>query len=223
MRKIRMWFTLATLLLGGALYVMFLIDEENSDAPSSGRGGWSLDAQYAAATPPTPTAPAQPSASARSAAPTSERLPTVAGATTYLTGDETRVEWIVPPTMDSDGRLRLKVRVMDDSLTLHPDGASDGNGLDVNITGPRRASRPPVMYGEILPPAGEGYNWGDLDETAFVADLYDFDFETRTLTMEVLTNPRLASAREIYASLWTNPPRGEDPTWVNRARIQTRF
>lgn len=226
MRKIKMWFILAALLVGGALYVMSLIDEENSDAPASGRsgrGGWSLDAQYYAATPPTPTAQAQPSAaSARSVASTSDRLPTVDGATTYLTGDETRVEWIVSPTMDSDGRLRLKVRVLDDSLTLYPDGVSDGNGLDVNITGPRRASRSPAMYGSILPPARPGYNWGDLDETAFVADVFDFDFATRTLTLEVLTNPRLASAREIYASLWTNPPRGETPTWVNRERIQTR-
>lgn len=125
--------------------------------------------------------------------------------------------------MDSDGRLRLKVRVLDDSLTLHPDGASDGNGLDVNIVGPSSGGRfplPRAMYGEILPPAGPGYNWGELDETQFVADVFDFDFETRALTLEVLANPRLASAREIYASLWTNPPRGETPTWVNRGRVR---
>ena len=113
--------------------------------------------------------------------------------------------------------------MLDESLTLYPDGASDGNGLDVNIVGPSRGGRfplPRAMYGEILPPAGPGYNWGDLDETEFVADVFDFDFRTRTLTLEVLTNPRLAGAEEIYASLWTNPPRGETPTWVNRERIR---
>lgn len=163
-----------------------------------------------------------PPSSAR-AAPTSERLPTSTGGKVYQTDDEIRVEWIVPPTMDSDGRLRLKVRVLDDSLTLYPDGASDGNGLDVNIVGPSSGGRfplPRAMYGEILPPVGPGYNWGELDETQFAADVFDFDFETRTLTLEVLTNPRLASAREIYASLWTNPPRGETPTWVNRERVR---
>ena len=113
--------------------------------------------------------------------------------------------------------------MLDDSLTLYPDGASDGNGLDVNIVGPARGGRfslPRAMYGEILPPARPGYNWGRLDDTEFVADVFDFDFRTRTLTLEVLTNPRLASAQEIYASLWTNPPSGETPTWVNRERVR---
>ena len=92
--------------------------------------------------------------------------------------------------------------MLDDSLTLYPDGASDGNGLDVNIVGPSTGGPlPPAMYGEILPPARPGYNWGSLDETQFVADVFDFDFRTRTLTLEVLTNPRLADAAEIYASL----------------------
>ena len=77
-----------------------------------------------------------------------------------------------------------------------------------------------AMYGEILPPARPGYNWGSLDETQFVADVFDFDFRTRALTLEALTNPRLAGAEEIYASLWTNPPRGETPTWVNRERVR---
>ena len=185
----------------------------------------SLDARFAAATPPTPTPEraADDSPSAR-AAPTSERLPTITGAATYqTTADEIRVEWIVPPTISRDGLLRLKVRVLDESLTLYPDGASDGNGLDVNIVGPSRGGRfplPRAMYGEILPPARPGYNWGDLDETEFVADVFDFDFRTRTLTLEALTNPRLAGAEEIYASLWTNPPRGETPTWVNRERVR---
>lgn len=241
MRKIRMVIGLGVLLVGGALYVLSLT-QESSDAPAS-RGSL-LDAQFAAATPPTPApdrtvdaiitnlrtalAPPTParaadvSASTRPA-PTSERLPTIAGAPTYQTDDAIRVEWIVPPTISRDGRLRLKVRVLDDSLTLYPDGASDGNGLDVNIVGPSRGGRlslPRAMYGEILPPAGPGYNWGSLDETEFVADVFDFDFSARTLTLEVLTNPRLASADEIYASLWTNPPRGETPTWVNRERVR---
>ena len=164
-----------------------------------------------------------PSPSSARAAPTSERLPTITGAPEYETGDEIRVEWIVPPTISRDGRLRLKVRALDDSLTLYPDGASDGNGLDVNIVGPSRGGRlslPRAMYGEILPPARPGYNWGSLESTQFVADVFDFDFRTRTLTLEALTNPRLGSAEEIYASLWTNPPSGGTPTWVNRERIE---
>ena len=226
-----MWFVirigigLGVLLVGGAQYLLNL-PEESSDAPSS-RG--IPEAQFAAATPPTPTpARADDDSSSARAAPTSERLPTITGAPTYETGDEIRVEWIVPPTISRDGRLRLKVRVLDDSLTLYPDGASDGNGLDVNIVGPAgpsgggrlSLSLPRALYGAILPPAGPGYNWGSLDETEFVADVFAFDFRTRTLTLEVLTNPRLASAEEIYASLWTNPPRGETPTWVNRERIE---
>ena len=205
MRKIIMWFVirigfgLGLLLVGGALYLLNR-PEERVAVPSSGA---SLDARFATATPPPPTP---------------DRA-----ATYQTTNDEIRVEWIVPPTISRDGRLRLKVRVLDDSLTLYPDGASDGNGLDVNIVGPSRGGRfplPRAMYGEILPPARPGYNWGDLDETEFVADVFDFNFRTRTLTLEVLTNPRLAGADEIYASLWTNPPRGETPTWVNRERVR---
>lgn len=192
-------------------------EAENVDAPDSSEVSY----------PPTsaPSGVSSPPSSAQ-ATPTSDRLPTTTGGKVYQTDDEIRVEWIVPPTISRDGRLRLKVRVLDDSLTLYPNGASDGNGLDVNIVGPSSGGRfplPRAMYGEILPPAGPGYNWGELDETEFVADVFDFDFETRTLTLEVLTNPRLASAREIYASLWTNPPRGETPTWVNRERVRGDF
>ena len=61
---------------------------------------------------------------------------------------------------------------------------------------------------------------GAAYETQFVADVFAFDFSARTLTLEVLTNPRLAGAEEICASRWTNPPRGETPTWVNRERVR---
>lgn len=211
-RRIKLWFILAVLLVFGIGYVVncvvqdFFPEEEESENVGT----------------PDSSGVSSPRPSERST-PNSERLPTMTGGKVYQTDDEIRVEWIVPPTMDRDGRLRLKVRVLDDSLTLYPDGASDDNGLDVNIVGPASGGRfplPRAMYGEILPPAGPGYNWGDLGETQFVADVFEFDFETRTLTLEVLTNPRLASAREIYASLWTNPPRGETPTWVNRERVR---
>ena len=125
--------------------------------------------------------------------------------------------------MSSDGFLNLKVRVLDDSLTLYPDGASDGNGLDVTISGPapiRGAAR--ALLGKILPPLKSGHFW-DLDEGEFVADVFDFDFETRTLTLEVQTTPRLASEtseEEISVNLFTNPPRGESSTWINRERIR---
>ena len=229
MRQIKAGCILIVLLVFGIGYVANCViqdflpdngDAENVGAPDSS----------AVSSPPTSTPTSEdwrsilvPSPSSPRAAPTSERLPTVTGASTYQTDDEIRVEWIVPPTISRDGRLRLKVRVLDESLTLYPDGASDGNGLDVNIVGPSRGGRfplPRAMYGEILPPARPGYNWGDLDETEFIADVFDFNFRTRTLTLEVLTNPRLAGAEEIYASLWTNPPRGETPTWVNRERVR---
>ena len=125
--------------------------------------------------------------------------------------------------MSSDGLLNLKVRVLDDSITLYPDGASDGNGLDVTISAPapiRGAAR--TLLGEILPPLEPGYFW-DLDEGEFVADVFDFDFETRTLTLEVLTTPRFAfeaSEEKISVSLFTNPPRGESSMWINRERIR---
>ena len=73
-----------------------------------------------------------------------------------------------------------------------------------------------------MPPLKSGHFW-DLDAGEFVADVFDFDFETRTLTLEVQTTPRLASEtseEEISVNLFTNPPRGESSTWINRERIR---
>lgn len=161
---------------------------------------------------PTPVPTATPSPTA-----TPEPLPTVS-ATVYPADDYTALEWIVPPTIGEDGRLRLKVRVLDDELTLYPDGADDGNGLDVNITGPRKEDGPPDLLGEILPPAGPGWSWKE-NPTSFVADIYDFDFDERVLTVEVEIPDRLAAEPGIRVALWTNPPKGEKPIFVNRAPI----
>lgn len=176
---------------------------------------------------PTPTSTATPIPNTPTAVPanTPEPLPTLAGDSIHSTNNPISVEWIIPPTMSSDGLLNLKVRVLDDSITLYPDGASDGNGLDVTISAPapvrvRGATR--ALLGEILPPPEPGYFW-DLDEGKFVADVFDFDFETRTLTLEVLTTPRFAfeaSEEKISVSLFTNPPRGESSTWINRECIR---
>ena len=208
-RKVRMWTTLVLILVVVVVLGLSYVAERCDGAPDGAPNPVPTLGRVSSL----PTSVPRPSPS--SALPT----PAIRGGI-YEARDETRVEWIVPPTISRDGRLRLKVRVLDDSLTLYPDGASDGNGLDVNIVGPSQSGPlPRDTYGEILPPARPGYNWGSLDETEFVADVFDFDFRTRTLTLEVQTSPRLASAQEIYASLWTNPPRGETPTWVNRERI----
>ena len=210
-RKIRMWTTLVLLLIVAVALVLSYVAERRGGAPDSAPNPVPTLGRVSSL----PTS-APPPSSSSSMSPTS----TTRGGI-YEADDEIRVDWIIPPTISRDGRLRLKVRVLDDSLTLYPDGANDGNGLDVNIVGPSKGGRlPRDTYGEILPPARPGYNWGSLDSTEFVADVFDFDFRTRTLTLEVLTNPRLAGAEEIYASLWTNPPRGETPTWVNRERIR---
>ena len=85
--------------------------------------------------PDTPT-PSPTAAAAPIPANTPEPLPTLVGDSIHSADNPISVEWIVPPAMSSDGFLNLKVRVLDDSLTLYPDGASDGNGLDVTISGP---------------------------------------------------------------------------------------
>ena len=171
----------------------------------------------AAPVPDTPT-PAPVPTSTPSPTETPEPLPTVDDATTYSTGDYIPLGWIVSPTIGADGRLRLKVRVLDDDLSLYPDGADDGNGLDVNITGPKKEDGPPDLLGEILPPAGPGWSWKEAP-TSFVADIYDFDFDERILTVEVEIPNRLAAELGIRVALWTNPPKGERPTFVNRADI----
>lgn len=155
---------------------------------------------------------------------TPEPLPTLVGDSIHSMQNPISVEWIVSPTMSSDGLLNLKVRVLDDSLTLYPNGASDGNGLDVTISGPapsiRFASHP--LLGKNLPPPGPGHFW-DLGAGEFVDDVFDFNFETRTLTLEVQTTPRLASEaseEEIFVSLFTNPPRDESAMWINHKRIR---
>ena len=140
-------------------------------------------------------------------------------ATTYSIGDYTPLEWIVPPTIGADGRLRLKVRVLDDELTLYPDGADDGNGLDVNITGPKKEDGSARdLLGEVLPPAGPDWSWKEAP-TSFVADIYDFDFGERVLTVEAEIPARLAAEPGIHVALWTNPPKGERAIFVNRAPI----
>ena len=159
---------------------------------------------------PTPVPTATPTA-------TAEPFPT-ASASTYLIGDITPLEWIVPPTIGEDGRLRLKVRVLNDELTLYPDGAADGNGLDVNITGPEKEEGPSDFFGGVLPPAGPGWSWKE-DSAAFVADIYDFDFDERILTVEAEIPVRLAGEPDIHVALWTNPPEDERPIFLNRAPI----
>ena len=154
---------------------------------------------------------------------TPEPLPTLVGDSIHSADNPISVEWIVPPAISADGLLKLKVRVLDDSLTLYPDGASDGNGLGVTISAPapvRGATR--ILLAGILPPLEPGHFW-NLDDGEFVADVFDFDFETRTLTLEVLTTPRFASEafeEEISVNLFTSPPRGESSTWINRERIR---
>ena len=189
------------------------------DAPTATRVPTSTPAPTATATPvPNTPTPAPAATSTPSPTATPEPLPT-ASATTYLIGDYTQLEWIVAPTIGADGRLRLKVRVLDDELTLYPDGADDGNGLDVNITGPKKedgSSRD--LLGEVLPPAGPGWSWKE-DPTSFVADIYDFDFGERVLTVEVEVSARLAAEPGIHVALWTNPPKGDKPIFVNRAPI----
>ena len=191
------------------------------DAPTATPVPASTPAPTATATPvpntptPAPTATATPTPTA-----TPEPLPTLVGGSIHSTNNPISVDWIVPPTMSSDGLLNLKVRVLDDSLRLYPDGSSDGNGLDVTISGPapiKGAAR--TLLAEILPPPRPGYFWS-LDPGEFVADVFEFDFETRTLTLEVQTTPRLASEEEISVNLFTNPPRGESSTWINRERIR---
>ena len=159
---------------------------------------------------PVPTATPSPTA-------TPEPFPT-ASAPTYLVGELTPLEWIVPPTIGEDGRLRLKVRVLDDDLTLYPDGYYDGNGLDVNITGPKKDDGPSDLFGGVLPPAGPGWSWKE-DPAAFVADIYDFDFDERVLTVEVEIPDRLAAEPDIHVALWTNPPEDEKPIFLNREPI----
>lgn len=114
----------------------------------------------------------------------------------------------------------LKVRVLDDDLVLYPDGHIDGNGLDVNITGPKKEDGSPRdLLGEVLPPARPGYSWGSLDSTEFVADVFDFDFDERILTVDVEIPARLAAQPGIHVALWTNPPKGERAIFVNRAPV----
>ena len=75
------------------------------------------------------------------------------------------MDWIVPPTIGADGHFRLKVRVLDYNLVLYPDGHSNGNGLDVNITVPKKEEGSPRdLFGVILPPAGPGWSWGRSPE-----------------------------------------------------------
>ena len=203
-------------------------------APTATPVPTSTPAPTATATPipdtPTPAPTAAPTSTATSvpdtptpapvAAPTvtPEPFPT-ASAPTYLIGDYTQLEWIVAPTISADGRLRLKVRVLDDELTLYPDGADDGNGLDVNITGPKKEDGSTRdLFGEILPPAGPGWSWKE-DPTSFIADIYDFDFGERVLTVDVEIPARLAAEPGIHVALWTNPPKGERAIFVNRAPI----
>ena len=130
----------------------------------------------------------------------------------------TPLDWIVSPTIGTDGRLRLKVRVLDDELTLYPDGHVDGNGLDVNIEGPKKIEGPPDLLGSVLPPAGPDWSWKE-DPTSFIADIYDFDFGERVLTVEVEIPARLAAEPGIRVALWTNPPKGERAIFLNRAPI----
>ena len=120
------------------------------------------------------------------------------------------MEWIVSPTIGADGRLRLKVRALDDELTLYPDGHVDGNGL--------KEESPPDLFGSVIPPAGPGWSWEE-DLTAFVADIYDFNFDERVLAVEVEIPDRLAAEPGIHVALWTNPPEGERPIFVNQAPI----
>ena len=110
--------------------------------------------------------------------------------------------------------------MLDDELTLYPDGSEDGNGLDVNITGPDKKEGPPDLFGSVVPPAKPGRSWGE-NPTLFVADLYDFDFDERVLSVEVEIPSRLAEEPDIHAALWTNPPKGEDlkAVFVNQAPI----
>ena len=103
------------------------------------------------------------------------------------------------------------------SIQTAPATETDSTSLYRVLRLLRGAAR--ALLGKILPPLKSGHFW-DLDAGEFVADVFKFDFRTRTLTLEALTNPRLASAEEIYASLWTNPPSGGTPTWVNRERIE---
>ena len=74
------------------------------------------------------------------------------------------------------------------------------------------------MFGGVLPPAGPGWSWKE-DLTAFVADIYDFDFDERVLAVEVEIPDRLAAEPGIHVALWTNPPEGERPIFVNQAPI----
>ena len=112
----------------------------------------------------------------------------------------------------------MKVQALDDELTLYPDGSYDGNGLDVNITGPEKDDGPSDLFGGVLPPAEPGWSWKE-DPTAFVADICDFDFDERILTVEVEIPARLPADPGIHAALWTNPTEGKRPIFVNQATI----
>ena len=95
----------------------------------------------------------------------------------------------------------MKVRVLDDELALYPDGANDGNGLGVTINGPRNEEGvTPPLFGLVLPPAGSDWSWKE-DPTSFVADIYDFDFKEKVLTLEVEIPERLAAEPGIRVVL----------------------
>ena len=146
------------------------------------------------------------------------KLPSVETDQIDFNPEERDVEWLKAPAMDASGRLEFNVQVLDPKVPLYTNGATDGNGLDVNIS----VAQGGGLKGKIVPPAGPNSYWSE-DEGLFEADVFDFDFESRTLHVIAQTSPDFAEvADSLNVNLWTNPPetQNEAAEWINAHIIE---
>ena len=131
---------------------------------------------------------------------------------------ERAVKWLKAPAIDANGRIEFKVQVLDPKVPLYTNGADDGNGLSVNISGALGGG----LKGSIVPPAGQGSYWPEK-EGLFEADVFDFDFESRTLHVIAQTSSDFAEVADaLDVNLWTNPPETQSDAaeWINAHTIE---
>lgn len=204
-----------------ALVVYYIVQGGLSEDPEINDANSSESARNAVAPPPEnkPAASRVWDSVTRSSQRTAvAKLPSMQSDQIDFNPSERDVEWLEAPSIDASGRLEFKVRVLDVSVPLYRNGADDGEGLSVNVA----EAQGGALKGSIVPPASPGSYWPKKDGL-FEADIFYFDFKSRTLRVIVQTSPDFADAADsLDVNLWTNPPQAqsEKAEWINSHVIE---